>query len=76
MTFGVLALEAIRPHFEEPTWQAFARVWLDRRPAPATADELNLPIEKVYLAKSRVLKRLEEELLRLADDVPQFVPLG
>jgi len=36
---------------------------------------LNLPIEKVCLAKSRVLKRLQEELLKLAEDVPLFVPL-
>jgi RNA polymerase sigma-70 factor (ECF subfamily) len=70
------ALDRIRPHFEDATWRAFERVWLDRRSAVATAGELGVPIETVYVAKSRVLKRLEEEVLALAEDLPQCVPLG
>jgi RNA polymerase sigma-70 factor (ECF subfamily) len=71
-----VALERIRPNFEPATWQAFERVWLENRPAPETARELNLPVATVYVAKSRVLKHLREEILALADDLPQFVPLG
>jgi hypothetical protein len=33
---------------------------------------LSLPIDVVYKAKSRVLKRLREEVLVLAEDVPQL----
>jgi hypothetical protein len=39
------------------------------------ATELSLPIESVYLAKSRVLKRLRDELMILAEDLPHYVPL-
>jgi RNA polymerase sigma-70 factor (ECF subfamily) len=69
------ALDRIRPHFEPPTWQAFAQVWLHQRTAAEAAANLNLPIDAIYLAKSRVLKRLREELLHLAEDLPQCVPL-
>jgi RNA polymerase sigma-70 factor (ECF subfamily) len=70
------ALERVRPHFAPTTWRAFELAWLEGRPAPAVATELGVPIETVYLAKSRVLKRLEDEVLLLADDLPQLVPLS
>jgi RNA polymerase sigma factor (sigma-70 family) len=70
-----VALERIRPEFETRTWRAFERVWQDNQPALATARELGLSIDKVYAAKSRVLKRLREEILMLAEDLPQCVPL-
>ncbi len=66
------AMERARPHFEPATWRAFERVWLEDRRAGDVAAELALPIEKVYTAKSRVLKRLEEEVRILAEDVPQL----
>ena len=69
------ALERIRPHFQEQTWSAFERVWLNNQSAVDAADELCLPVETVYVAKSRVLKRLSEEVLALAEDLPQFTPL-
>lgn len=71
-----VALARIRPSFEAVTWQAFTQTWLENRPAAETADALGVPIETVYVAKSRVLKRLEEEVLDLADDVPQPTPSG
>lgn len=70
-----VSLERIRPHFEERTWQAFEKVWLDNCPALETARALDLPIDMVYVAKSRVLKRLREEVLLLAEDIPLLVPL-
>jgi RNA polymerase sigma-70 factor, ECF subfamily len=70
------ALERARPHFEPGTWQAFERVWLDNRRAADVSAELRVPIEVVYTAKSRVLKRLEEEVRILAEDLPQLVPLS
>jgi RNA polymerase sigma factor (sigma-70 family) len=68
-----VALERLRPVFEPPTWRAFERTWLDNRPALETSHELDLPIEKVYAAKARVLKRLREEVLLLADCLPPTV---
>jgi RNA polymerase sigma-70 factor (ECF subfamily) len=71
-----VALERVRPDFEAPTWRAFELVWLENRPSDQTAAELGLPIDAIYVAKSRVLKRLREEVLMLAEDLPQFIPLG
>jgi RNA polymerase sigma-70 factor (ECF subfamily) len=70
------AMERARPHFEPVTWRAFEGVWLENRRAGEVAAELNLPIEVIYTAKSRVLKRLEEEVRALAEDVPLLVPLS
>jgi RNA polymerase sigma-70 factor (ECF subfamily) len=70
------ALERIRPHFQAVTWSAFEGVWLESRPAAEVARELDVPLDAIYVAKSRVLKRLREEILLLAEDLPQFVPLG
>jgi RNA polymerase sigma-70 factor (ECF subfamily) len=69
------AIERARPHFEPQTWSAFEGVWLKNRRAVDVAADLKLPIELVYTAKSRVLKRLEEEVRVLAEDVPQLVRL-
>jgi RNA polymerase sigma-70 factor (ECF subfamily) len=61
------SLERIRPHFAVSTWQAFALVWLENRPTREVARELNLAVAAVYVAKSRVLKCLRQDLLHLAD---------
>jgi RNA polymerase sigma-70 factor (ECF subfamily) len=64
------ALEKVRPLFGPATWSAFAGVWLENRTAAETASALGVSLEAVYVAKSKVLKRLEEEVLALAEDVP------
>jgi RNA polymerase sigma-70 factor (ECF subfamily) len=70
------AMERVRADFEPATWRAFERAWVDDRSAADAARELNLPIGAVYVAKSRVLQRLREEVLALAEDLPEFVPLS
>ncbi len=70
------ALGRIRDRFEPPTWSAFEEVWLHNRASHEVAHDLALPIAAVYLAKSRVLKRLRDELMILAEDLPQYVPLS
>jgi len=65
-----VALERIRSNFEPATWGAFERVWLENRSPDDVARELAIPVAAVYVAKSRVLKQLREEVLRLADDFP------
>jgi RNA polymerase sigma-70 factor (ECF subfamily) len=62
------ALARCRPHFTDQTWRAFELAWLEKRPAAEVAQELNLRIDKVYVAKSRVLDRLEQEVRELAAD--------
>jgi RNA polymerase sigma-70 factor (ECF subfamily) len=56
------ALEQIRVHFRENTWQAFWRVTVDGRPTADVADELSMTTGAVRVAKSRVLQRLRDEL--------------
>jgi RNA polymerase sigma factor (sigma-70 family) len=65
-----VALVRIRVGFETATWDAFERVWCVGLPAPEVARGLGMTIDAVYKAKSRVLRRLREEVLSLADDLP------
>jgi RNA polymerase sigma-70 factor (ECF subfamily) len=62
------ALQRIQSCFEPMTWRVFERVWLENRSAAETAGELSMRIDLVYLAKSRVLKRLEKEVHEIAED--------
>jgi RNA polymerase sigma-70 factor (ECF subfamily) len=63
-----VALARCRPHFAPDTWRAFELVWLENRPAAEVGRELGQPVEWVYVAKSRVLSRLSQEVRDLADD--------
>ena len=61
---GVLqrALERIRPRFEERTWQAFYRVTAEGQGPAEVAAALGMSVNAVYVARSRVLARLRQEL--------------
>lgn len=67
-----IALDRIRPNFDAANWRAFERVWLDDCPAADVAKELAMPPTRVYVAKSRILKRLREEIRLLAEDLPSL----
>ncbi len=56
------ALEQVKSQFEDRTWQAFWRVAMDERSPSDVAAELGLSPNSVRQAKSRVLRRLKEEL--------------
>jgi RNA polymerase sigma-70 factor, ECF subfamily len=64
------ALDRVRPCFGTGTWNAFASVWLENQSAAEAARTLGVSLEAVYVAKSKVLKRLEQEVLELAEDFP------
>jgi len=55
-------LELVRAEFEDRTWQAFWRATVDAQPAAAVADELGMTVAAVYKAKSRVMRRIRQEL--------------
>jgi RNA polymerase sigma-70 factor (ECF subfamily) len=57
----------IRADFEEHTWQAFWAVAVDGRPGTDVAAELGMTPGAVYVAKSRVLRRLREDLGELLE---------
>jgi RNA polymerase sigma-70 factor (ECF subfamily) len=56
------ALNYIRVEFTDETWQAFWRVMIDGQAPNEVALALGLSVNAVYIAKSRVLRRLREEL--------------
>jgi RNA polymerase sigma-70 factor (ECF subfamily) len=56
------ALELVRDEFEEASWQAFWGVVVEDRSPAAVAEERRLSVNAVYLAKSRVLRRLRDAL--------------
>ena len=62
------ALELIRSEFEERTWRAFLMVTVEARLPADVAAELGMTPGGVYIAKSRVLKRLREEFKDLLEE--------
>jgi RNA polymerase sigma-70 factor (ECF subfamily) len=59
------ALGLLRDSFSERTWRAFWGVSVDGRPAADVAAELGMSVGAVYIAKSRVLRRLRDEFADL-----------
>ncbi|MBC7855236.1 MAG: hypothetical protein IAF94_17540 [Pirellulaceae bacterium] len=68
------ALELVRPEFADHTWQACMQTAVEgRRPADVAAD-LEMTVGAVYVARSRVLKRLRVELAGLEPEF-RLIPL-
>ena len=61
------ACEQARRHVSDLTWQAFWRTAVEGRSGKEVADDLGLSVAAVYLAKSRVMARLKEQV-RLWED--------
>jgi RNA polymerase sigma-70 factor (ECF subfamily) len=61
------ALEEVRGEFEERTWQAFWLTVVEGRAPAALAGELGMSPAAVRQAKSRVLRRLKQEVGDLID---------
>jgi RNA polymerase sigma-70 factor (ECF subfamily) len=60
------ALDLIRDEFEERTWRAFWLTAVEERAPTEVAHELGMSPGAVRVAKSRVLRRLREELGELS----------
>lgn len=61
-------LEQVRPRFEAKTWEAFHRQMFDGQRADTVAAELGMPLNSVYVARSRVLSTLRREAAGLIDE--------
>jgi RNA polymerase sigma-70 factor (ECF subfamily) len=61
------ALHLMQAEFQPTTWKACWEVVVADRPATEVAAELHLTLGAVYAAKSRVLRRLRQELAQLLD---------
>lgn len=61
------ALQIMQAEFEPTTWKACWETLVSGRPAGEVAAELGVSVDVVYGAKSRVLRRLRQELAGLLD---------
>src|SRR5262249_30627593 len=61
------ACAEVRPSVSESTWQAFWRTAVSNQSGKLVADELGISVAAVYLARRRVLARLQESI-RLAQE--------
>lgn len=58
----------VRGEFEDSTWQAFWQVAVEGKKAKQAAADLKLTVAAVYIAKSKILARLREEIQPLLDE--------
>ena len=65
-----LAIDRIRGDYDAKSWSVFEATWLRRESPVEVAATLGMAIHAVYVWKSRILKRLESEVMRLAEDMP------
>lgn len=65
-----VACDRVRAQVEPKTWQTFECLWSRGMSVADVARELGISVGTVYVNKSRVMKRLEEEILVLCDDLP------
>ena len=56
------AMNLVRSEFAQQTWQAFWLVVVEERSPAEVAQQLSMTLAAVYMAKSRVLCRLRQEL--------------
>ncbi len=57
-----IGLDLVRAEFENRTWEAFRRAVVEGQSPAQIAADLGMTIQAVYQAKSRVLRRLRQEL--------------
>jgi len=62
------AAEQVRASFEEATWQAFWQTSALGKPGKEVAVSLGMTVGAVYIAKSRVLGRIKEQVRQLLDE--------
>lgn len=62
------AAKQVQADFTEVTWSAFWQTAVDGRAGQDVATELGLSVAAVYLAKSRVMKRIKEQIQWLQGD--------
>ena len=62
------AAEEIRSEFHEATWFAFWLTTVEELPVEAAAAELGKTIGSVYAARSRVMRRLKEQVRELEEE--------
>lgn len=57
-----LAMDRVKKEFQESTWQAFWQTAVEGKSAGEVSKEIGMSTGAIYVAKSRVLARLKEEV--------------
>jgi RNA polymerase sigma-70 factor (ECF subfamily) len=63
------AMEQIRDQFAESTWRAFFETAIKNRSTEEVASELQMSVGAVYIAKSRVTKRLRAKVASVDESI-------
>jgi RNA polymerase sigma-70 factor (ECF subfamily) len=58
----------VRDGFQDATWQAFWQTAVEGKAARSVAEALGMTVGAVYIAKSRVLARLREQIRQLEEE--------
>ncbi|XZE54088.1 RNA polymerase sigma factor [Planctomycetaceae bacterium SH139] len=61
------AAELVRSKFSETTWQSFHRTTILGEPIQQVASQLGVSVGSIYIARSRVMKRLREAVKSLEE---------
>lgn len=72
----LLVAKQIESEVQPQTWAAFWKVEVEQKDPAEVAQELGLSRGGVYVAKSRVLKRLRKEVQRRLAETSEFPELG
>ncbi len=62
------AAKQVQPRIQDRAWQAFWQTAVEGRSAQDVAERLNMKVAAVYLAKSRVMAQLKEQIRLLQDE--------
>lgn len=62
------AEERVKLRVKSHTWKAYYRAGVENCPARDVADQLQMTVSEVYVAKSRVIKMLRQEVEKLNQD--------
>jgi RNA polymerase sigma factor (sigma-70 family) len=64
------AMERVKAEFQAATWEAFLQTAVEGRPPAQVSVRVGLSVGAVYVAKSRVIARLRQEIERMQGDEP------
>ena len=67
-------MSLVEPNFEAKTWEAFRGVAIQGARPEDVAEKLNISVNSVFIAKSRVLSRLRQEAEGLVESSTDFSP--
>ena len=62
------AIQTLRPLTEPRTWSAFSMTAIENRPVDEVCQTLDMSRGAIYVARSRVTKKLRDEVQKLMDD--------